>query len=511
MRFFKNLLIRCLLWSIPLVSCAIGKMQDIPPAPTNPPPAARPITSTSLSRTNKATSTYEQSPEQYGKQEALRKVQAIKGQKNRIGVPSGYFTAERYLQGITVTTSPLLGLRSAYSAADLLYQYPSMNEDLILLGQRRNFEYFLQEVGGTLNNRPIVVLSGGVEGQIIYAHGFGGRNGNDVNLTTADLDVFAMISTWANSFMAFSFNSSAPETGSRVANSVIFLSRGFLTIGNLAVTPFYFTIGQMYVPFGKYDSALLSTPLTKTLARILARAALLGVYKNGFYAQVYGFRGDRINGSRFLFKQGGLNVGYESNKVNIGAGIVSHMAASQGMQNNGINPIERSFIMGTIRESLTQFGGFAVTPGGDLLAHNFPAADFNMKLALGRFGLSAEYITGFRRFASQDATFNFKGALVRALSLELDINFKIRNTDVLLAFYGGQTWQALAFNVPQNSIAVVVSTSIWKNTMTGLEYRHDTNYRKKELLSATGHKLPVPFANVGGTRDIIILQFGAYF
>jgi len=319
------------------------------------------------------------------------------------------------------------------------------------------------------------------------------------------------VSRWANTFFSFSYDSSPPETGSRVVNSRVYLSRGFLTVGNLDRSPFYFTIGQMYPPFGKYSSAILSTPLTKSLGRILARAALFGFYKKGFYGSVYGFRGDRINGSKFVFKQGGVNFGYERPKFSAGIGFVSHMGASQGMQSNGINPIIRAFVMGNFTEMLNQFGGFGDTPQGNFLVHNFPAINFNLNFSLGPFGFIAEYVGGLRPFDPQDVTFNYKGALVRALSLELDVNLKIRNKDFLIGLYFGQTWQALAFNVPQNSVAIVLSTSFWKNTMTGLEFRHDTNYSVQPRLAATGHGLPVPTANVGGTRNIVILQFGAYF
>src|SRR5690606_24715043 len=99
-----------------------------------------------------------------------------------LGTPAGSFNAERFKHGITVTTSPILGLRSVYDAADLLYQYPSMNEDLILLQQRQSLEYFLQQVGDSLANRAIIVLSGAIQGQIVTSRNFNGRSNGDVNL-----------------------------------------------------------------------------------------------------------------------------------------------------------------------------------------------------------------------------------------------------------------------------------------------------------------------------------------
>ena len=61
-----------------------------------------------------------------------------------------------------------------------------------------------------------------------------------------------MMSSWANGLFVLAYDDSAPSTGSCVTNARVYLSRGFLTIGNLDAFPMYFTIGQMYVPFGRY-------------------------------------------------------------------------------------------------------------------------------------------------------------------------------------------------------------------------------------------------------------------
>lgn len=426
--------------------------------------------------------------------------------------PYGYYGALRFRRGITVTTSPLLGLRSAFDASDLLYQYPSMNEDLIILRQRQYFEDHLRYVGDTLADRAIIVLSGALEGQIIYNRDFTGFSNGDINLTTAELDFISMLSTWANGFVSLDYDSAPPATGSRVTNSRIYLSRGFLTIGNLEVSPLYLTIGQYYPPFGRYSTLMLTTPLTKSLARIEARSALIGYYKSGFYGELYGFQGFRRTGVRYTFRQGGLNMGYQAYSFDFGAGYVTNMADSQGMQSNGINPIVTSFITGNISQlTLSQFGGFGDTPGGNNLVHNVPGVDAHMEFNKGPVSLITEFITATQHFAPQDMTFNGNPADVKAMHLEIDYNINVHNKPISFGLIYGQSWESLALNLPKNSYIAVISTSIWKNTMMGIEYRHDDNYGATALSSVTGAGLPVPPANIGGTRNLVTLQFGAYF
>lgn len=450
--------------------------------------------------------------------------------------PYGFFSAMRFKKGITVTTSPLLGLKSVYSAADLLYQYPSMNEDLILLQQKQSFEFFLRQVDDTLANRAIIVISGGLEGQMITNRDFNGQARGDINLSTSQLDVLAMMSRWANGFFSLDYDDSAPSTGSRVENSRIYLSRGFLTIGNLNVIPVYFTIGQMYLPFGKYSSAMLTTPLTKSLARILARAAVLGYYKKGFYAEIYGFKGARVSGVMNAFREGGANMGYQTLdlsdfNIDIGLGWVSNIADSEGIQRNGLRENIRNVLVGTtVVTAPTQFAGFGRTAGANGLQHRVPAMDMHMEFSYKEFTFIGEYINSMRRFAPEDLTFNplllgppfpRPGAKIGVIHLEVDYTISTRDKPIVFALTYGRTWQALALNLPEYSWAFVISAVIWKNTMFGIEYRRDMDYAFNTTASGglvgttvttppAASALPVP-NGTGKQRNMVTIQFGAYF
>jgi hypothetical protein len=426
--------------------------------------------------------------------------------------------ALRYMGGTTVTTSPLLGLKSAFDASDLLYQVPSMNEDLMLLRRRGHFEHALEHMGGSLNDRPILVLSGGLEGQVLWLDPYARQNDGDVNLSAAELDFWPIVSSWASGFISLVYDDAPASTGTRVDNSRIFLQRGFLTLGNLEKLPVYFTIGQMYAPFGQYSSAMLTTPVTKSLGRIEARIASIGFFKNGFYSEVYGFNGEQSTDvdnfiphtAMDIFKQGGINIGWEHHYgfidgFDIGSGLVSNIAESQGMQNNGL-----SSTFGSNR----QFSGFGEANNGNALGHNVPGVDIHMEASKGVFTLITEYVTATRRFNSSDLMYNGAGAFVSAMHIEGDLNFDIHNKPLTIGFSYGQTWQSLALNLPKQSYAAVVSTSLWKDTMVGLEYRHDTNYA---VTSATtggrdgGTIALVNDVNVGGTQNIITMQMGVYF
>lgn len=445
----------------------------------------------------------------------------------------GEFGPLRFARGITVTTTPLLGLKSAFNAGDLLYQYPTMNEDLILLQQRHYLEHRLESIGSSLSNRAIVAVSGAIEAQLLYINNFNGTNSGDIALSTVELDIAPYISDWADGLISFDYASFPAATGIRQLNSVIYLSRGFLTIGNLHVSPLYFTLGQIYAPFGRYSTATLTSPLTKSMGRVLTRALVMGYYNEGLYAELYGYQGNDISHQYHLFRQGGLNIGYQNETLDYGAGFLTNIADSQGMQNNGIIPEQNLIVAGTAftsaaviaaATSITEFSGFGVTPGGNELKHSVPGVDAHIEYNFEPFALIVEYLTATRTFSSHDLTFNGHTALVSAMHSELDYITKIYNKTVTFALAYEQSWQALALNLPRMSYVIAGSTSIWKNTMIGLEYRHDINYHPTALYATTGATfpqkiggetvttgLPVTSANVGGTRNLITFQLGAYF
>lgn len=412
---------------------------------------------------------------------------------------------------ITVSTSPYIAQSTAFDASDIWSQQSSMNEDLFLLQYRQQLEKKLNQVNASLSQRPIVEISGAIEGMALQTfNNFnnGGPQG-DINLNTAELDINAMVSKWATAFMSIEFDSSPPQTGSRVTNSRLYLSRGFATIGNFDVAPLYFTIGQLYLPFGRYSSNMVTAPLTLSLARINDRAAILGYYKDGLYAQLYAYPGINANSSDTIFHAGGANLGVRKafapqGNINIGAGVISDMTDSQGMGYTGA--------------SAPQFPGFAnvnnipnVASGNYPFAHVVPGADGHTEISYGSWSLALEFISATTDFSKQDMTFNGHGANPKAGHIELAKIFQLNEQNYTFGVSFGRTWESLALNLPRQSITAYLRTSFWKNTVEALEFRHDNDYSENDVATAAvNYGL---FTNVGSgkSRDLILAQLGVYF
>ena len=271
---------------------------------------------------------------------------------------------------------------------------------------------------------------------------------------------------------------------------------------------------------------MLTAPLTLSLGRTEIRSALIGYYKNGLYAEIYGYRGNRTTGVDNLFREGGANIGYntlnfKNGQIDIGIGAITNMADSQGMQNNGLSPNLTIITLnnGTVLSVPTQFAGFGNTPNGNALAHNVIGADVHFEGSYKNLSLIAEFIGATQNFSPADMTFNGGTARPQAMHVEAEYSLTILDRALTFGLVFGKTWQAFALNLPEQSYAFIISTALWKNTMLGIEYRHDINYPSGTTATGTtagttltnqAATLPVPIAN-GRQRNMITLQLGAYF
>jgi len=425
---------------------------------------------------------------------------------------SNMYRVYGHAHGPTVTTSPYYGLRSAFDASDLIVNLPTMNEDLRLLKQRVHYEKAAKGIHPPYANHPVLVLSGKIEAQTMLRWPYAGPTSSDVNLSTAELETLVNAGPWALGVVSIQYDDSLPDpalsgAGQRIANSRIFLRRGFITIGNLNRFPLYFSSGQMFVPFGRYASSMVSTPLTQQLGRVNARDVLLGFYHDGIYAEVYAFKGDSHTGTSGI-NQGGGNLGYETQRgtfsFNGGAGVIANMSDADGMQKTGA--------------AAGSFQGFGDASGLEKINRRVPGLNIHTEISYGPVNFIAAYVSALRPFAFNDLNFNNGGARPQALHLEAGYHFHIfwhRPASINAAF--GHSWQALALDMPESSYTAIFNTSLWKNTILAIEFRHDVNYPRSDTaggrcIAGDGTVFLCTASPMGRrNQDTLLAQLGLYF
>lgn len=435
------------------------------------------------------------------------KVHVAKGDKGSDFIPTALIADGHvisYIAGTPIVTAPYLGARPAFDGSDYIVNISSINRDIRLMEQRRRLYRAYESIGYPKPNMPIIAISGKVEPVAMINRPYVGKSKSDLNLGSSELDVAAALNDKVEGFMSIAYDDTPPPIGPRVANSVFSLNMGFVNIGNLDKSPIYFTAGQMYVPFGRYSSSMISSPLPLRLARTKSRPFILG-YKSqgdyGPYAAIYGFKADTGLGHSSI---GGVNLGYTIKtgdlSGDIGAGYISSITDSTGMQDTGSAPF-------------TTFGGFASDTNGNELIHKVGGIDVHGNLSFDRYSLTAEWVGSSSAFRVRDLSFNGQGARPQAAQLEAAVTFMAFRKPASLAVTYQWTKDSLALNLPKHQYGGVFNISIWRDTIESIEYRHSVDYRTTQFANgiAAPGLLNEPTFGTGRQADAVIAQIGIYF
>jgi hypothetical protein len=411
-----------------------------------------------------------------------------------------------YIAGTPVVTSPYLGSRPAFDGSDYIVNISSINRDIRLMQQRRNLYRAYEKEGYSAPNMPIIMLSGKAEPMGYFGQNYLKQNSGDWTFASSELDVTAFLNEKVEAYMGIAYNQAPPPGGGqRVANSAFGLNMGFINIGDLDESPFYLTAGQLFVPFGRYSTGMVSAPLTMIFSRTRTRPIILG-YKSqsdtGPFAAAYAYRSDTNLGDHAV---GGLNWGYIANHRDftgeIGASVISSVDDATGMQYTGSAPG-------------TTFAGFASLTNGNENVKKTPVGGIHTTISFDRYNLTGEWVTNLNSFREQDLSYNGRGVLGSAGQVEGGVTFMSFNRPA--GFYVGYQWtkELLALNLPKHRFITAYNISIWKDTVESIEYRHDIDYGTNDIANGAYPVGGQPNQNTvgtGGTYDMISLQIGVYF
>lgn len=366
-----------------------------------------------------------------------------------------------YIGGIPVISSPYIGERTPFDASHLITNFPKTRLDENFLIQRQNIEEFLIANDMPLTDRPFVDISGDLE-IFAFVDGFNDASTKGgVDISEIEIDIASGISSWVSGFVSILVDASpTQEGGPPVLNSRNFLEVGFATVGNLNRFPGFATLGQIYVPFGRYVNYLFSTTLPRVIGRVKARAFSLNyrsASETGIYASVYGF--DGLTGPGRNGTMGGNLTGFfalAEATGEFGAGIITNIGdATQGLLN---------------------FAGFGDNPETLRLAHQVPAVNVYGRVNVWKLGLVGEYVGATRAFNPNDLSQNGHGARIAAWNVQLAYFLEVlERPSALVVGYEG-TKDAYALGIPQTRISIGYNTSIWRNTVQQFEFKREIGY-----------------------------------
>jgi hypothetical protein len=292
-----------------------------------------------------------------------------------------------------------------------------------------------------------VTLSGLIQIEGQYRQDYNDIDSSDIVVDEVDLGIAAQLNQWIKAEAVLIYEEGATP---------LEFDEAKVTLGNPEASPLYLTAGQMYVPFGNFESLMVSDSLPLMLAETREKAAQLGFETGSLSGSVYIFNGSTQNdgndtidhyGGNLVFSQEGETFSYE-----VGINYISDMGDSD-----------------TLGDALEEVNDYDYVEGiGGYLNLNF-----------GPVSLFGEYITALDEFSAEHINFKGDGAQPTAWNLEAGytMNFGYETT-FGLAYQG--TEEALGLELPKTRLLGLISVGLDDNTSLSFEYAISEDYDEND-------------------------------
>jgi hypothetical protein len=302
--------------------------------------------------------------------------------------------------------------------------------------------YELTEKIKALSDR--LTISGAVEVEVGFENGYENESTSDITLSTVELGLEAKVCDWAVANVVLLWEEDDTEQ--------VEVDEGTITLGNIDKYPFYLTVGKFVLPFGNYETNMISDPLTLEIGETPQSAVQLGLESSNFYGSMYVFNGDIDKGGEDdKIKSFGANAGYtfkaENFCLDIGAGWINNIADSDGLG-------------GWIEESGLSLKDYT----GGLTGH--------IIVNVEQFMVIAEYVT-----AMDDIKFTNNTTLQSpsAYNIELGYTFEMAGKETTLGI-GHQGTKECGGILPESRLVASIGVSLGEYVGVALEYAHDKDY-----------------------------------
>ncbi|MCW8932993.1 MAG: LbtU family siderophore porin [Gammaproteobacteria bacterium] len=295
--------------------------------------------------------------------------------------------------------------------------------------------------------------------------GWSGENASDIVLDTFELSLEASAGEWVSGNVLFLYEDADDDN--------LNVDEAFITIANSEVTPFYLSAGRLYVPFGNFETNMISDPATLTLGETREDVAQVGFEsEGGFYGSAYVFNGDadEAKGNYTSLDNNtidnyGLNFGYamenDNFNLDVGAGYINNIATSD-----------------TLQDAVGEIGRCA---GDGCLDDYVGGLSLHAIATIGSFNLIGEYVTAMDDFeANELSSISSKKLKPKAWNIEGAYNFEMAGKETTVAL-GYQKTKDMYLDSEttdffEKAWLASISVGILENTTIAAEWRHADGY-----------------------------------
>jgi hypothetical protein len=290
-----------------------------------------------------------------------------------------------------------------------------------------------------------VDISGLVEVDVAAVEGYDGVTSSDIVLATAAMVVDAKLNDRVSATVVFLYEEDVTPLG---------VDEGYVTLQMNNVTSL--VAGRVYVPFGSYESNMVSYPLTLLLGETSESAVMLDIKSGNVSGSLYTFNGDADVTSTSLNDDAlayGAKVAYESDNLTLGASYISNIADS--------NRLEDPNLSKTLKAEV-------------------PGVGVNVAWSMNNFSVIAEYVGATQSFANGDVLGTQDGTPVTVMNEEtpaassLELAYEMEGTTIAVGYQTSDEAQFLG--LPKAVTLATVSFEVMEGASLAFEYANAEDY-----------------------------------
>jgi len=296
------------------------------------------------------------------------------------------------------------------------------------------------------NDQYEIEVSGVVEVEASGGRATDGSANSDITLATVEIGIDTAITDHVSTHILLLHEED---------DTNLEIDEGTITLSQLGGLPIEMTAGQMYIPFGNFESHMVSDPLTLEIGETRESVVQFNSKAGNAYGAVYSFKGatrhadesDRVKGF-------GANIGFsvEHEHFNLDTGIsyISNMAETDTIEGAVADPAN-------LTDSPSGIGLHAIVRKGPLT-------------------VIAEYIGANDGFDAADLAFNANKAEPAAYNVEAGYELSIFGKEATIAVAAQGTSEAQALDLPESRLLGGVSINLREQTSLSFEWASSDDY-----------------------------------
>ena len=303
-------------------------------------------------------------------------------------------------------------------------------------------------------------IAGLVEVELGSVSTDGGADESSVTAATVELGISSSINDWTSTEIVLLYEDSG-DTPLDVDSATISLAN--------PDSNWSLSVGRTAIPFGIFDTNLVSDPLTLELGETFEDIVMYSIEQNGFSAGAYFFNGD-IDETDDEIKSFGAFVSYameqESSAFSASLGYINNIGDTDGIS--------------------------AVNDATGSIAEHVAGLSVSINYSTGPFGLIAEYLGASDDFAANTLATTSVAAAPSATNIEAAYSFDLSGKDATVALAVQGSDEASDIGLPENKTLVALSVDLMDNTSLAFELASEEDYAGIETDSITA-QLAVEF------------------